>query len=68
MRSVKMTLQEAKDFIDESLSDYFTFGLEGSDLGTPIPRVDAMMDLAFMDSDTWNGGDIYECDEDGNLI
>ena len=63
-----MTLQEAKNFIDESFSDYFTYGLEGSDLGTPVSRVDAMLDLAFMDSDTWNDGNILECDENGNLI
>ena len=63
-----MTLQEAKRFIDESFSDYFTYGLEGSDLGTPVSRMDAMLDLACMDEYAWNGGDILECDEDGNLI
>ena len=63
-----MTLQEAKRFIDESFSDYFTYGLECSDLGTPVSRVDAMLDLARMDEYAWNDGDILECDEDGNLI
>ena len=63
-----MTLQEAKAFVESSFSDYFTYGAECSDLGTPVSRADAMLDLAFMDDDTWNGGDIYECDEEGNLI
>ena len=63
-----MTLEEAKNFIEESFSDYFTYGIEGSDLGTPVSRVDAMLDLAFMSDDAWNDGDILECDEEGNLI
>ena len=63
-----MTLQEAKNFIDESFSDYFTYGIEGSDLGTPVSRMEAMLDLARMDEYDWNCGDILECDEDGNLI
>ena len=63
-----MTLQEAKNFIDRSLSDYFTYGQVGSDLGTPIARCDAMIDLAAMDEETWNNGTIMECDEEGNEI
>ena len=63
-----MTLKEAKDFIDRSFSDYFTYGQIGSDLGTPITRYDAIIDLASMNDDVWNNGTILECDEDGNEI
>ena len=63
-----MTLQEAKNFIDKSLADYFTYGQIGSDIGTPIPRYDAMIDLNNMDHETWNNGTIIECDEEGNEI
>jgi hypothetical protein len=63
-----MTLKEAKNFIDNSLSDYFTYGQIGSDLGMPISRYDAMIDLASMDDDVWNDGTILECDEEGNEI
>jgi len=67
-RSFNMTLQEAKNYIDKSFSDYFTYGQIGSDIGTPIPRYDAMMDLHNMDDETWNNGTIMECDEEGNEI
>jgi len=63
-----MTLKEAKDFIDRSFSDYFTYGQIGSDLGTPITRYDAIIDLASMNDDVWNNGTILECDEEGNEI
>lgn len=63
-----MTLKEAKNFIDKSFSDYFTYGLVGSDIGTPIARYDAIIDLASMDDDVWNNGTILECDEEGNEI
>ena len=60
-----MTLKDAKEFIDKSFSDYFTYGQVGSDLGTPIARCDAIMDLASMDDNVWNNGTILECDEEG---
>lgn len=63
-----MTLQEAKDFIEKSFSDYFTYGLNQSDLGTPVSRYNAIVDLNHMDDEIWNGGDIIECDEEGNEI
>lgn len=63
-----MTLKEAKDFIDRSFSDYFTYGQIGSDIGTPITRYDAIIDLASMNDDVWNNGIIIECDEEGNEI
>lgn len=63
-----MTLREAKNFINKSFSDYFTYGEECSDLGTPITRYDTMIDLAGMNDDVWNNGIILECDEDGNEI
>jgi len=63
-----MTLQEAKNFIDNSFSDHFTYGQVHSDLGTPITRYNAMIDLNNMDHETWNNGTIIECDEEGNEI
>jgi hypothetical protein len=63
-----MTLKEAKDFIDRSFSDYFMYGQIGSDIGTPITRYDAIIDLASMNDDVWNNGTILECDEEGNEI
>ena len=66
-----MTLKEAKNFIDSSFSNHFTYGQVGSDLGMlgmPIARYDAMIDLNRMDNETWNNGTILECDEEGNEI
>lgn len=63
-----MTLQEAKNYIEKSLSDYFTYGLNQSDLGTPVSRYGAIVDLNRMDDEQWNNGTIMECDEDGNEI
>lgn len=63
-----MTLQEAKNFIDKSFSDHFTYGQVGSDIGTPIARYDAIVDLNRMDDELWNNGTIMECDEYGQEI
>jgi hypothetical protein len=63
-----MTLQEAKNYIDKSFSDHFTYGQIGSDIGTPITRYNAMIYLNNMDHETWNNGTIIECDEEGNEI
>lgn len=63
-----MERQEALDYIDRSYSDYFTYGIEGSDLGTPIDRISAMLDIMNMTDDEWNNGVILECDEDGQEI
>ena len=55
-----MTRKEAITFIEKSTSPVFTYGLEGSDLGTPVARDAAIEDIKNMEEDVWNDGDIYE--------
>lgn len=68
-----MTRQQAIDFILRTNYKYYTFGLEGSDLGTPIERQDALEAIQGLDDDSWNGsGDeipvIYACDSQGRYL
>ena len=63
-----MKKQDAIDFLENSTSDYVTYGLEGSDLGTPIERQDAIDDIKAMDDEIWADGDVYECDEEGYIL
>ena len=68
-----MTRREAIDFIKRSKAKYFTYGLEGSDLGTPVEKFEALQDIISMDDFTWGGSsgqnsEVYECDKFGNLL
>ena len=55
-----MTRKEAIEFIEKSTSSVFTYGLEGSDLGTPVARDSAIEDIKNMEDIAWHNGDIYE--------
>ena len=57
-----MTLQEAKNYIDCSLSDYFRLG------NYVYSSVSINLYLLSMSNQKWNNGTIFECDEDGNEI
>lgn len=68
-----MTRREAINFIKRSKAKYFTYGLEGSDLGTPVEKFEAIQDISSMDDSTWEGSsgqnsEVYECDKFGNLL
>lgn len=47
-----MTRREAINFIKRSKAKYFTYGLEGSDLGTPVEKFEAIQDISSMDDST----------------
>lgn len=63
-----MTRQEALDFIAKSPALFFTYGLEGSDLGTPIKKIDAFYDIEWMEEEVWNDGIVYPCTKHGVVI
>lgn len=63
-----MKKQEAIDFLENSTSEYVTYGLEASDLGTPVERKEAIKDISLMDDEIWADGDIYECDKEGYIL
>lgn len=56
-----MTRQQAIEFLTDECdtTDYVTYGLEGSDLGTPIVVEEAIFDIMNMDDDSWNNAEIY---------
>ena len=61
-----MTRQKSIDFINQSNARYFTYGLEGSDLGTPIERESALVDILNMDDDSWADGEVFECTKEAD--
>lgn len=62
------TLEQAIAFVANTEYKYYTYGLVGSDLGTPIDREYTLDDLQHMGGDDWGDGEIYPCDEHGNII
>ncbi len=61
-----MTRQKSIDFINQSNARYFTYGLEGSDLGTPIAKEEAIADILNMDDDSWADGEVFECTKEAD--
>lgn len=61
MKTVKQMVEELK----ASTSEYVTYG--DSDIGTPVKREDAILDIEAMDDEQIGDGTWYECDEDGEL-
>jgi hypothetical protein len=59
------TAKEMADEIRASGSDYVTYG--ESDLGIPIKREDAILDIESMDDEMIGEGTWYECDKKGNV-
>ena len=62
MKTKKELLAEIK----ASKSDWVTYG--ESDLGTPIKREDAILDITGMEEEMIGLGTWYECDNEGNII
>lgn len=61
-----MTRQKSIDFINQSNSKFFTYGMEGSDLGTPIAKEEAIADILNMDDDSWNDAEVFECPKEAD--
>ena len=62
-------MKTAKQMADEmrsSTSKFVTYG--NSDLGIPIQRELAIIDIEQMDDEMIGDGTWYECDENGNII
>lgn len=59
------TAKEMAEEIKASKSEYVTYG--ESDLGTPVKREDAIVDIESMDDEAIGEGTWYECDEEGNI-
>ena len=61
MKTVKDMVKE----LEGSKSDYVTYG--DGDLGIPVRREDAILDIGAMEDIQIGEGTWYECDENGNI-
>lgn len=58
-----MTKKEALSFIDDNpFAEYFCYGDD-----TPVLPEDAYADISGMDEELWSDGEIFICDENGNI-
>jgi hypothetical protein len=65
-----MTHNAAQDTLLDLLADgyeYVTYGHAQSDLGTPIPILEAIKDVIGMDVDAWGNGTLLACDSKGKI-
>ena len=63
-----MKRKDAIEFVKKSKSKFFTYGQEGSDLGTPVSKTDTIKDIENMTDDTWANGDVFETDKEGKML
>jgi hypothetical protein len=59
------TARQLADEIRASDCEYVTYG--DSDIGNPVPKEEAILDIESMDDEMIGDGTWYECDSNGNV-